>query len=122
MILAPLQIDVDGNLLSSNDPLDLVVSEIYSILDTVLWTRVMRMDYGTKSYVLQALNLGQLISDLEIKLEGSFAGSQIENFSIENLATLDELRSGVVKLSIYYEQAQNLQTIEYAIDIDSLRG
>lgn len=121
MILFPLQIDEDGGLLSSNDPLDLVASEVYSILDTFVLTRVMRMDYGSRTYILDTLNLGSLLSELNLKLGQSLLKYGFKNTEVYNQSTIEDFRSGLVKLAVAYDYGGETESFFYSTTYDDLR-
>jgi len=121
MILYPLQLDEDGGLLMSNDPLDIVASEVQSILNTVLWTRPLRMDYGSKTYVLGALELGQLLVDLSTKLVQGLEPFGYSNIQVNNTSTLPDLQQGQVYLTVGFKYGGASEALYYQTTIDNLR-
>ena len=121
MILYPLQIDSSGGFLTSNDPLDLAASEVRALLDTVLWSRPLRMSYGTKTYVLTQLELGQLLVDLGTKLSESLGPFGFSNVTVSSTSSLQDFQSGVVKLLVNFKYGGNSEALYYDTTLDNLR-
>lgn len=121
MILFPLQIDSEGSLLSSNDPTDLAASEIYSILSTILYSRVMRMDYGSRTYILDSLDLGSLLSEVSLSLQTSLEAIGLNNIELLSESTIEDFRAGKVKLRVKFQSGGKTESIFYETNYENLR-
>lgn len=121
MIIFPLQIDEDGGLFSSNDPIQLAGSEVNAILDTILWSRPLRIDYGTSSYVLTALELGQLLVDLSAKLFQGLSALGFTNIEVNNISTTEDFQSGIIKLDVRFKYGGETESLYYKTNLDNLR-
>jgi hypothetical protein len=123
MIIFPLQVDEDGDLLTSNDPVDIVTSEAHALLDTELYSRPLRIDYGSKTYVLKTLELGQLLTDLETKLKASlnFGTSSYTDFEISSTSTLSDIQAGILNILIVFKYNSLLQAAALGIEFNELR-
>lgn len=122
MILFPLAIDDEGGLLSSNDPTDLAASEVFAILDTILYTRVMRMDYGSRTYVLDSLDLGSLLNEVSLKLKQSLEVIGLKNAALRSESSLEDFRAGLVKLVVQFQAGTTTEEIYYDTSVSRLRS
>lgn len=120
MILFPLAIDADGGLLTSNDPTDIAASEIYAILDTVVYSRVMRMDYGTRTFILDSLDLGSLVTEVNLKLQNSLNSLGLDNIELRSESTLADFQQGIVKLRVYFQKGGVTESLFYVTDYEKL--
>ena len=122
MILFPLAIDDEGGLLSSNDPTDLAASEVFAILDTILYTRVMRMDYGSRTYVLDSLDLGSLLNEVNLKLKQSLEAIGLKNVELRSESSLEDFRAGLVKLVVQFQAGTTTEELYYNTSVSRLRS
>lgn len=117
----PFQLDGDGGLIVSEDPLELLVDEVTSILETELFSRPYRMDYGTKSYILTEIDLSGLVVDLSTKLNRNLADIGFSNIAISSNTNITDLQKGLIKVRIeYLFSSSDTEVIDYDLDYLSI--
>lgn len=119
MILFPLQIDSDGDLLHSNDPLDILASEAYSFLDTAIYTRPLRIDYGSKTYVLTQIQLGTLMSELTLSLTANMP-AEFGQISVSVDSSVAQLQAGVVSITINFTYNNQPDSLDLQLSLTEL--
>jgi hypothetical protein len=112
----PLQI-VTGDLALDYTPEQIIASEVLAILETRLGDRPFRQSYGSKQYILKALDLSNLLTSVSTALETNLELLGFSAISVELDSTLNELQTGLINLVIKYSlNNQELQT-NYSINV-----
>ena len=112
----PLEI-IGGDLALDYTAEQVIGSEIRAILDARLGERVLRQTYGSKQYVLKALDLSDLLVSISSALETNLALLGFSAIRVEIDSGLAELQSGLVSLVVTYNLNNTELSTSYSLQI-----
>lgn len=112
----PLEI-IGGDLALDYTAEQIIGSEIRAILDTRLSERVLRQTYGSKQYVLKALDLSDLLVSISSALETNLSLLGFSAVRVELDSSLVELQAGLVSLVVIYSLNNTELSTNYSLQI-----
>jgi hypothetical protein len=108
---------VAGDLALDYTSEQIIASEILAILETRPGDRPFRQSYGSKTYVLKALDLSDLLTSISTALETNLTLLGFSAITVELDSELIDLQGGLINLVIRYSLNNQELSTSYSINI-----